>query len=293
MRNVITAVLSILAVYAFPVGADFEGTAITAQEEIAAFLMRQRVDTRSAVGVTRQEVDATPTLTVLFDGRTAAEWGLVSAPTGMSVSKRGNVVISAGGNLFDLASRSFLTRSGTITNGVYSPSGALFVVSGRSLGYYASGEARTQVSLPENGMKLAAGRGGVYLFGGDRRSSTGLYFIDPAKGYVKLCDLPLPIEAASVAGDKLFFSVANDIYRFVPGSELQLICRLPGPAITSLSAAADETVYFTAGRTLYFWRSGQVSAIAEDIGDMVTWHSSGLHLLDTRARTLVRLEKLP
>lgn len=251
--------------------------------------------------------DTTPTLTVLFSGQDAASWGVTSPPTALSISPRGNPVMAVGGNLFDLSTRRFLTSDGTVSNCAYSPSGALLVVKGRSLGYYAGGAVRTQMSLPETGMKIAAGINGLYVFGGDRGASgssrglfggarsngVSLYFIDPTKGYVKLFDMPQPIEAASVRGDILYFSVANDIYRFVPGAEMQLVCRLPGPAITSIAADADESIFFTAGRTLYSWRMGQVGVISENIGDLVSRHSGGLYVLDTRNRVLVRFDHLP
>jgi hypothetical protein len=241
----------------------------------------------------RAAPDTLPAITVLFSGRDAAQWGVTTAPTALSVSARGNPVMAVNGNLFDLAGRKFLAAAGEVGNCAYAPSGALFVVSGRSLGYYAGGEVRTQVRLPENGMKLAATANGLYLFGGDRRSATGLYYIDPAKGYVKILDMPQPIGAASAFGDTLFVAVANDIYRLVPGGEIQLICRLPGPAISSVAAAAAESLFFTAGRALYSWRRGEVRLIVEDIGDLISWHADDLLVLDSRNRNLIRIDRLP
>lgn len=234
--------------------------------------------------------DPRPAMTILWGGRDDTAGGIPAALSALCISPRGNPVLAAGGDLFDLGGRRFLTRSGAVGHCAYAPSGALLVVSGRSLGYYAGGAVRSEVELPESGMKLAAGRGGIYVFGGDGRRATGLYFIDPARGHVKLLDMPVPIGAAAVVGDTLFFSAANDIYRLVPGGEMQILCRLPGPAVTSIAAAADGTVFFTAGRTLYSWRGGEVSLIAENIGEIVTWHSTGLYVLDARNRCLVRFD---
>ena len=102
-----------------------------------------------------------------------------------------------------------------------------------------------------------------------------------------------PIGGASVFGDTLYFSAANEVYRLVPGDEMNLICHLPGPAITSLTAAGDDTLYFTAGRTLYTWQLGKVGIICESVGDMVCWRDGILYVLDTEKLSLMKLENLP
>lgn len=231
-----------------------------------------------------------PNLTVIFTGNDAAAWGLAAPPTALSASPRGNLVMAVAGNLFDPGSRKFLLRDpAAVTDCAYTPDGALLVINGRSLGFFSDSAVHALLTLPEDGMRLAAGSSGIYVFGG---GATALYRLEPARGYVKICDMPQPVGAAAVTGDTLFIAVANDIYRLVPGGEMQFICRLPGPAITSLAASADDDVYFIAGRSLYVWRAGQVSFLAAAVGDLVCWRAAGLDVLDADNRTLLRFTRL-
>lgn len=229
-------------------------------------------------------------LAIIFTGSDATPWGLTMPPTALSVNSDGNLVLAAAGNLFDPGGRRFLMRTpAAVTDCAYTPEGALLVINGRSLGYYSGNAATPLLTLPRDGMRLAAGSGGIYVFGG---GANALYLIAPARGYVKICEMPQSIAAAAVAGEVLFIAVANDIYRFEPGGELQFVCRVPGPAITSLTAAADGVVYFSAGRSLYAWRAGRVILMAADIGELVCWHANGLYVLDPGNRTLLRFTRL-
>ncbi len=248
--------------------------------------------------------DTTPILRVLLSGQDAAAYGTAFSPTAIAVSPGGSIVLATGDNLFDVAGRRFLqANSSDVNDCAYDPSGALLAVSGRSLGFYAGGVIESRMTLPEPGMKVVAARDALYLYGGERRSglslfggarqSTALYMIDPERGHVKLLDMPLPILAGAAFGDTLYFSVSNDVYRFSRARGLQMLCRIPGPVITSLAAGDREDVYFTAARSLYVWRGGQVALVSSELGDLICWHSSGLHVLDTRSRSLVRLENLP
>ena len=197
-------------------------------------------------------------------------------------------------NLFLLDSRKSLLDGPTpVSDCAFAPDGALLMVSGRRLGYCTGGRFHPQIDLPENAMRLAVGQGRIYVYGGDNEKATALYVIDPNRGHAKLCALPHPVGAASVVGDTLCFSAANDVYRLAPGGEMDLICRLPGPAITSLTAAGDDALYFTAGRTLYTWQLGKVGILSEGFGDVVYWRDGALYVLDTQKQSLLKLENLP
>jgi hypothetical protein len=63
--------------------------------------------------------------------------------------------------------------------------------------------------------------------------------------------------------------------------------------ITSLAAAGDDVLYFTAGRTLYTWQLGKVGILSEGLGDVVCWRGGALYVLDTQKQLLLKLENLP
>jgi len=233
-------------------------------------------------------------LTVLLTPERVRASNLERLTPVLTVGGRGRIVVAEPNNLFLLDSRKSLLDGPTpVSDCAFAPDGALLMVSGRRLGYCAGGRFHPQIDLPENAMRLTVGRERIYVYGGDNDKATALYMIDPNRGHAKLFALPHPVGAASAGGDTLYFSAANDVYRLAPGGEMDLFCRLPGPAITSLAAAGDDVLYFTAGRTLYTWQLGKVGILSEGLGDVVCWRGGALYVLDTQKQLLLKLENLP
>ncbi|MBN2132491.1 MAG: hypothetical protein JW741_23515 [Sedimentisphaerales bacterium] len=233
-------------------------------------------------------------LTVILTPERVKASGLEALAPVLAVSPRGTIVVAKSDNLFVVSRREYLLDTPTpASDCAFAPDGALLVVSGRKLGYYAGGRFHPRVDLPENGMRLAVGTKQIYVYGDGGDRATSLYVVEPQRGHAKLCAVPHPIGAASVAGDTLYFATANDLYRLVPGGEINLICHLTGPAITSVAATDDETAYFIAGRTLYVWQLGKVAMIGEGVGDKACWQSGTLYILDTEKQSLIKLENLP
>jgi hypothetical protein len=197
-------------------------------------------------------------------------------------------------NLFAVPRRKFLFDAPTpVSDCAYTPDGALLAISGRRLGYGAGGRFHPQIDLPEDAMRLAVGPDRIYVYGGGSDKTESIYVIDPQYGHAKLCTVPSAVGAAAAAGTTLYFSMANDIHRLAPGGEINLTCHLPGPAITSLAAADDETFYFLAGRTLYAWQPGRVGIIGEGVGDIVRRQGGALYILHVEKQVLMKLEDLP
>lgn len=236
----------------------------------------------------------TPSLAILLTPERVKAAQLDTLAPVLAVGPRGTVVVAEPNNLFAVSRRKFLFDTPTpVSDCAYTPDGALLVISGRTLGYCAGGRFHPQIDLPEDAMRLAIGQDRVYVYGADRDKATSIYVIDPQYGHAKLCTVPSAVGAAAAVGATLYFSMANDIYRLVPGGEINLVCHLPGPAITSLAAGADETLYFLAGRTLYAWQPGQVGIIGEGVGDIVCRQGGALYILHVAKQVLIKLGDLP
>lgn len=211
----------------------------------------------------------------------------------ITVSHRGAVVVAGRDNLVMLNTRQLLLRTQTpVSDCAFTPDGALLMISGRRLGYISDGQFHSRMALPENAMRLAIGQKQIYVFGGDNDKATSIYVVEPERGHARLCVMPFPIGAASVARTTLYFSAGNDIYRLVPGGEINLVCHLPGPPVTSMAACDDETLYFIAGRTLYLRQAARVGILCSDIGDMACWQNGILYILNTEKQSLIKLENL-
>lgn len=212
----------------------------------------------------------------------------------LAVSNRGAMVVVESNRPFMVnGRRSLLDTPTPVSDCAFTSDGALLAVNGRKLGYCASGRFNPQVELPEDAMRLAIGQNRIYIYGGDNDQSASIYVMEPEWGHAKLCTVPSAIGAASAAGDTLYFSMANDIYRLTPGDEINLICHLPGPPITSIATAEKDILYFIAGRTLYTWQTGKVGLIGEGVGDVVRWQNHALYILDSEKQSLIKLENLP
>jgi len=235
-----------------------------------------------------------PSLTVILTAERVKAAKLEPLAPILAVSHRGTAVVAEPNNLFLVNSRKFLFDASTpVSDCAFTPDGALLVVSGRKLGYCAGGRFHPQIDLPENAMRLAVGQNRIYVYGGDNDRATSIYVIDPQRGHAKLCDAPSAIGAAAAVGGALYFSVANDIFQVAPDGDVNLICRLPGPPVTSITPAGEDTLYFLAGRALYAWQIGNVAIFGENLGDVTRWHDGKLHVLDVQKQSLVRLESLP
>ena len=100
--------------------------------------------------------------------------------------------------------------------------------------------------------------------------------------------MPQKVIAGSVSGKCLFFSVANDVYRFDAEGEINLMCRIPGPAITSLAAVSEYRFYFLAGDALYLWDKGTISFLVEGLGDVIRLRAGSLYILNSKKKSVVR-----
>lgn len=238
-----------------------------------------------------------PVLTALLSPREADRLGIRRVDE-VAVGPRGEIVIGgsggAGVSLFALGRREPLAVmiDDPLWSCAFAPDGALLATAGGSLGFVANGRFRPQVRLPEQRMRVAAGENRLYLFGGVDSGPGSLYALDPERGTVKLATFPRHVGAADVAGETVHFSVANDLYRLVPGGELRLLCRVPGPEITGVASLGDGTVFFLAGRTLYRFDPSGIAVVAGHLGDRLARRGDALYVLDRAARTLVRLEGL-
>lgn len=239
----------------------------------------------------------TPALTALLSPREADALGIRRVDD-LAVGPRGEVVIGgaggAGVSLFALGRREPLAVliDDPLHDLAFARDGALLAVAGRSLGFVAGGRFQPQVRLPEAGMRLAVGRDRIYLHGAAETGPASVYMIDPDRGSVKLATFPRGIGAADCFGDTLYFSVANDLYRLVPGGELRLLCRVPGPAIAGIAAPGGGAVYFLAGNTLYRHGNEGFAEVARALGNRLARQGDSLYVLDTTGRTLVRLDGL-
>ncbi len=244
----------------------------------------------AAVSCLAEEPEEVGITVILTSGR-ANSLKLSPLIPALGVDNHNGVIVATNNNLFSLNNRRFLLEKPVpVSDYTITPDGALLLISDRKLGYCAGGLFHPQATLPEKDMRLATGEKRIYVFGGDNHKATAIYVIEPGRGHAKLCDMPMPVGAVSVAGEILFFAVSNDIYRIDPGGELNLACRIPGPDITSIAATGNNEFFCTAGLAIYHWQNGRVAIIGEELGDKICWKNPDLYILNTQKQSLIKLK---
>lgn len=212
------------------------------------------------------------------------------------ITSSGAVILMTKNNLFDIGGKRFILskEDKELKNFCCASDGTLFTVSGNTLGCISGGAIEKLITLPSSGMKITdGGKGRIYLYGGDTEPNKALYLIEEGKGYKKICDMPRKILALAADGDTIYFSVANDIYEIKFGGKFRLLCRVPGPEITSL-AADNKTgvIYFTAGNALYAKSADNITFIAENFGEILKFNRGALYVLKPSSETLIKISGL-
>lgn len=212
------------------------------------------------------------------------------------VTPSGAVILLTKNNLFDVGGKRFILSKEDkgLQNFCCASDGTIFTISGNTLGCLSGGAIEKFLTLPSSGMKITdGGKGRIYLCGGDTEPNKALYLIEEGKGYKKICDMPRKILSLAANGDTIYFSVANDIYEIKFGGKFRLLCRVPGPEISSL-AVDNKTgvIYFTAGSALYSRSADNITFIAENFGEILKFSRGALYVLRPSAGTLIRISGL-
>lgn|GEM_PF-1953181 len=208
----------------------------------------------------------------------------------------GAVILLTKNNLFDVGGKRFLLskEDKNLQNFCCASDGTIFTISGNTLGCLSGGVIEKLITLPASGMKITdGGKERIYIYGGDAEPNKALYLIEKEKGCKKICDMPRKILALAANDDTVYFSVANDIYEIKFGGKFRLLCRVPGPEITSLAIDnKTDIIYFTAGNALYSRSKDNITFIAENFGEILKFSNESLYILKPSAGTLIRMSGL-
>lgn len=212
------------------------------------------------------------------------------------IANSGAVILLTKNNLFDVGGKRFILskKDNGLQNFCCASDGTIFTISGNTLGCLSAGTIEKLITLPSSGMKITdGGKGRIYIYGGDTEPNKALYLIEKEKGYKKICDMPRKILSLAANGDTIYFSVANDIYEIKFGGKFRLLCRVPGPEISSL-AVDNKTgvIYFTAGNALYAKSAENITFIAENFGEILKFSNEALYVLRPASGTLIRISGL-
>ena len=212
------------------------------------------------------------------------------------LSPDGAILLQSWDNIFDLAGKNALLKqeNSGLEYFSFTKQGALLTISHQMLGYYKDGELVERVKLPTAGMKLAsAGEDLLYLYGGNISPNTNIYIYCKGGGYKKFLEAPEKVLSLTTAGDKIFFSIRNDIYTAKLGEKLSLICLMPGPSVQSLAYdPASGILYFSAGEAVYSLKQGKAYLVSEHLGEDLRFYQGSLYVLSPKYGTLFRLAGL-
>jgi hypothetical protein len=170
-------------------------------------------------------------------------------------------------------------------------------IRGNELCYFDStGNLARLHKLPEDGMELCAGKNVMYVFDHKKgKSKYSLYTIAKGGKYMKLFDVPEPVQAAIELKNMLVFATGNGLYSFdIRKKELKAQAALPKD-MEIISIAADtinSRIYFSTTESLYAVKGSNALLVNNMFGGMLRYFDNGLLMFDTRKNLMMRITGL-
>lgn len=186
---------------------------------------------------------------------------------------------------------------GIISSFAFTGDSILLVVKNNELCYFGP-DARLSVlyRLPASGMRISGGAKVMYLFDyGMNDHPVSLYAIARGGFYLKLLDLPDPINAVAEHGNSVLLSSGNALFEFDPDTKgLKVLIVMPkGEDIISVAAdASNNRIYFSTRSKIYALDDVGAVAISDDLGGSLKVRDNGLIVLSTEKSILLRIDGL-
>jgi hypothetical protein len=236
------------------------------------------------------------------------ELGLAPQSGQLEVSAAGNVLLLAGGEIYEvetskgavIAAR-VTAKSAAVQAFALDRADAVLTIANQHFGQIEQDSVPSQAfPLPSAGMRLAASAtpGRVYLFGGRGLLARRIYLFDEDGKMLVLAELPEEVVAVADSREAVYAAtIAGSIFRLTPKSAaLRLAARseeLGGP-IESLAVPEDDSaLFFSTATQVYALRDPAALTLVNDVGGTLRWRDGRLYVWDARRSLLIALGRLP
>ncbi len=205
------------------------------------------------------------------------------------------VLLTTDGNLLDTSRRKLVGVEAKCTpHSMAFSAGVAVLVCGDKLGWYQDGKLRIATPLPTREMRVVAGSKQRLLLYGGKGEGSIVYLLDDGRVLPLLDVRHGTISALASVGTRVFFAVGNKLYVAAKGERPALLFVVHGEAEIR-SIAVDPyagLVYISAGDSVYAMRAGYAVAILRGMEGYVRWSRTGLFVLDSGRKRLIKLTGL-
>ena len=185
---------------------------------------------------------------------------------------------------------------GSINSYAFTTQGILMAVRNNELCYLDSlGGLVKLFKLPNQNMGISSGKYLMYVY--DRNSSTvanAIYAIAQGGKYVKLLEMPKPVNSLVEFNNAIFFSNENAIFKFdLQNKELTAVVALPNKKeIKSLSIdTSNNKIYFSTDSLVCAVKGQSFEVITNKLGGIVKYFGKGLIVFNPGKQMLIRLHE--
>ena len=157
---------------------------------------------------------------------------------------------------------------GVISSFAFTPDSLLMTIHNNELCCFDSlGNLSKLFKLPNPGMGICAGKYAMYVYDKNAEQKLhALYMIARGGKYVKVFDVPGPINAVVETNTSLLFATGNGLFNYTPkNKELKALAVLPkDKKIISIAAdASGGVIYFSTNSVLYAIRDSNVVTLTD------------------------------
>jgi len=218
-----------------------------------------------------------------------------------AVEMTGNVVIGAGGELFEAetgASGLTVDRLAKVApdSFAFDRWTTLLGITGRYFGQLEDDGAFSRaIPLPVEGMRLSssANGGGVYLFGGNEYTNRRVYAISEEGQIAVIAEMPTEILAVTDSKDGIFVATGRDILRITQTRGAERVIRLPedvGACVSIAVSPNGRTLFFSTVDRVYAMRGTTAFAIVRNLGgSSLCFQGRALYIWNPTRAILIRV----
>jgi hypothetical protein len=157
------------------------------------------------------------------------------------------------------------------------------------------GNLSQMYQLPGNNMGISAGKNVMYLYERDlTKEKNALYMIARGGSYLKLIEVPGPVNALAEYGNSLYFSTQNAVLQYnLTTKELKAVAVLPDQGtIQSLTVnPSDGSVYFSTSQSVFTIRNNSIIILSDKLGGFLRYYG-GLIVYSPQNKLMIRMAGL-
>ena len=175
----------------------------------------------------------------------------------------------------------------------YTAADVLLMISGNSLCYLDSlGLPVKLFLLPNNNMGIVAGDNVLYVYDKTKqKNGYAVYMLQENFSYLKVLELPAPINAVTEINKNLLFAVKNKICSVnLKNKTIKVLVQLPKANEKIISMAYDygnDVLYFSTSDAIYTLKGKQAGCIIGQVGGLIKCYYNELYVFNPEKKFLI------